>query len=70
MKSPLVEFRDGVFYVVLDAATPHGRGVQHGLALRLPIRRTLAQFKRWIPNEVGVDDPNEAIAEFAASSTQ
>jgi isopenicillin-N N-acyltransferase-like protein len=69
MQSPMVEFRDGVYYVVLDAATPHGRGVQHGLALRLPIRRTLAQFKRWIRNEVGLDDPNEAIAEFVASST-
>jgi len=69
MQSPPVEFRDGVFYVVLDAVTPHGRGVQHGLALRLPIRRTLAQFKRWIRNEVGLDDPVEAIAEFVASSS-
>jgi isopenicillin-N N-acyltransferase-like protein len=64
----MVEYRQGVYYVVLDAPTPEERGIQHGAALRLPIRRTLAQFRRWIREVAGLDDPVEAVTEFVSSS--
>jgi isopenicillin-N N-acyltransferase-like protein len=65
---PTVEYRRGVYYLVLDAITSEERGRQHGVALRFPIRKALRQFKRWIRTNVGVDDPDETIADFAKTT--
>ncbi len=68
MQVPVVEYRGGVYYLVLDAETPRGRGRQHGTALRLPIRAAIRQFRRWIDSVVGLDDPVEAVREFVQAS--
>lgn len=61
---PKVEYRKGVFYLVLDGKTPHERGIQHGTALSYPINKTLQQFKHWLKNVVKIEDPSSMIHEF------
>lgn len=68
MQVPEVEYRRGVYYLILDAESPGDRGLQHGTALRLPIRTAIRQFRRWISGQVGLDDPAEAVREFVEAS--
>ncbi|MGD9093623.1 MAG: C45 family autoproteolytic acyltransferase/hydrolase [Anaerolineales bacterium] len=65
---PTVEYRKGVYYLVLDGETPFERGYQHGAALELLIKKALRQFKSWIRTNVGVDEPEPMIQDFAFST--
>jgi isopenicillin-N N-acyltransferase like protein len=65
---PSVEYRQGIYYLVLDAGTPHDRGYQHGAGLRFPIRNALREFRAWLRDVVGLADPEEMIHDFAAST--
>jgi isopenicillin-N N-acyltransferase-like protein len=65
---PSVEYRQGIYYLVLDAETPHDRGYQHGAALQVPIKTALRQFRAWLRDVVGLADPEEMIHDFAAST--
>lgn len=65
---PTVEYRKGIYYLVVDAKTPHERGYQHGVALEFPIKKALRQFRGWIRDVVGLDDPEEMIHDFAATT--
>ena len=63
-----VEYRQGIYYLVLDAGTPHDRGYQHDAALRFPIKTALRQFRTWLRDVVGLADPEEMIHDFAVST--
>ena len=65
IRIPTVEYRKGVFYLVLDGKTPYERGYQHGTALEFPIKKALRQFKQWIRANVGLEDPEWMIKDFA-----
>ena len=65
---PSVEYRQGIYYLVLDAETPHDRGYQHGAALQVPVKTALRQFRAWLRDVVGLADPEEMIHDFAAST--
>jgi len=65
---PTVEYRRGIYYLVLDGKTPSERGYQHGVALEFPIKKALRQFKAWIRQTVGLDDPEEMILDFAENT--
>ena len=56
---PTVEYRQGIYYLILDGKSPYERGYQHGAALEFPIKKALRQFKAWIRQNVGLDDPEE-----------
>ena len=47
VKIPKVEYRGGIYYLVLDAKTPFERGYQHGKALEFPIKFALRNFIEW-----------------------
>jgi len=68
IQTPKVEYRQGIYYPVLDGKTPYERGYQHGAALEFPIKKALRQFKAWIRQNVGLDDPEEMILDFAEST--
>ena len=65
---PTVEYRQGIYYLILDGKTPYERGYQHGAALEFPIKKALRQFKAWIRQNVGLDDPEEMILDFAENT--
>ena len=65
---PVVEYRGGIYYLVVDGATPHERGYQHGKALQVPITLALRNFKEWLRENANVQDPARMIQEFAAST--
>jgi len=65
---PTVEYRQGIYYLVLDGETPYERGYQHGVALEFPIKKALRQFRSWIRDVVGLDDAEEMIQDFATST--
>jgi len=68
MAHPPTEFRGGIYYVVLDGATPRDRGLQHGAALEFPIQKALRQFKTWIRANAGLEDPETVIGDFVNTS--
>jgi hypothetical protein len=65
---PPVEYRGGIYYLVLDGTTPLERGYQHGVALEFPIKKALRQFRNWIRNVVGLEEPESMIQDFAANT--
>jgi predicted choloylglycine hydrolase len=65
---PAVEYRRGIYYLVLNGKTPYERGYQHGAALEFLIKKALRQFKAWIRQNVGLDDPEEMILDFAENT--
>jgi predicted choloylglycine hydrolase len=65
---PTVEYRQGIYYLILDGKTPYERGYQHGAALEFPIKKALRQFKAWIRQNVGLDDPEEMVLDFAENT--
>ena len=65
---PTVEYRGGIYYLVLDGKTPYERGYQHGAALEFPIKKAMRQFKGWIRSNVGLDDPEAMIQDFATNT--
>lgn len=65
---PKVEYRGGIYYLVLDGKTPYERGIQHGTALEFPIKKALRQFKQWIRDNVGIEDPGTMIQDFAGNT--
>lgn len=65
---PKVEYRGGIYYVILDGATPHARGYQHGKALEFPIHLALRNFKEWLRANANIKDPGRMIQEFAANT--
>ena len=56
IRTPTVEYRKGIYYLVLDGKTPFERGHQHGTALEFPIRKALRQFRAWIRDVVGLQE--------------
>jgi isopenicillin-N N-acyltransferase-like protein len=65
---PTVEYRKGIYYLVLDGETPYERGYQHGAALEFPIKKALRQFRAWVRDVVGLEEPEAMILEFAEST--
>jgi hypothetical protein len=65
---PAVEYRRGIYYLVLNGKTPYERGYKHGAALEFPIKKALRQFKAWIRTTVGLDDPEEMVLDFAENT--
>jgi len=65
---PSVEYRKGIYYLILDGSTPYERGYQHGAALEFPIKKALRQFRNWIRNVVGLEEPESMIQDFAANT--
>ena len=55
---------NGIYTLTLDARTPYGRGFQHGAALRYVIGKGVAQWKLWMHDTLGKQDPEIEIAEF------
>jgi hypothetical protein len=64
VKIPKVEKINKIYVVTLDAETPFGRGYQHGAALKYVIHKGIAQWKQWINENLGEQDPDIEIAEF------
>jgi predicted choloylglycine hydrolase len=65
---PVVEYRQGIYYLVLDGNSPFERGYQHGVALEFPIKKALRQFRLWIREIVGLEDPVAMIQDFAQNT--
>jgi hypothetical protein len=65
---PTVEYRRGIYYLVLDGKTPYERGYQHGVALEFPIKKALRQFKGWVRDVVGLQEPEAMILDFAENT--
>lgn len=65
IKTPTVEYRQGIYYLELDGNTAYERGFQHGRALEFVIKRSLKNFENWIEENTTIKDPEEAISEFA-----
>jgi isopenicillin-N N-acyltransferase-like protein len=65
---PTVEYRRGVYYVVLDGKTPYERGYQHGVTLEFPIKKALRQFRLWVRDIVGLEEPGAMIQDFAVNT--
>ena len=63
-----VEFRKGIYYLILDGKTPYERGYQHGAALEFPIKKAMRQFRQWIREIAGLEEPENVIQEFAGST--
>jgi hypothetical protein len=68
IKIPTVEYRRGIYYLVLDGTTPYERGYQHGVALEFPIKKALRQFKGWVRDVVGLQEPEAMILDFAENT--
>ena len=68
VRIPVVEYRHGIYYLVLDGKTPYGRGYQHGVALEFPIKKAMRQFRNWIRTTVGMEEPESMIQDFAANT--
>lgn len=65
---PTVEYRGGIYYLILNGRTPFERGYQHGSALTFPIKKALRQFKQWLRATVGLGEPEAMISDFAKST--
>ncbi|MES0361140.1 MAG: C45 family peptidase [Anaerolineales bacterium] len=65
---PRVEFRKGIYYLILDGKTPFERGYQHGAALEFPIKKALRQFRIWVRANAGLEEPENMIQEFATNT--
>ena len=65
---PVVEYRRGIYFLVLDGETPYERGFQHGTALEFPIKKAMRQFRNWIRANVGLEEPDDMIQDFAANT--
>lgn len=61
---PSATLINGIYYVVIDAPTPYGRGYQHGAALQYVIQKGIAQWKQWINETLGQQNVEIEIAEF------
>jgi len=68
VRIPVVEYRHGIYYLVLDGKTPFERGYQHGTALEFPIKKAMRQFRNWIRTTVGLEEPESMIQDFAANT--
>ena len=66
---PKVEYRGGIYYLVLDGETPYARGYQHGKALSFPINLALRNFKEWLRANANIKEPEKMIQEFASNTT-
>ena len=64
VKIPKVEYRGGIYYLVLDAKTPFERGYQHGKALEFPIKFALRNFIEWLRNEAGIKNAERMIQDL------
>ena len=64
VRVPKVEKIDRIYTLTLDAPTSFGRGFQHGAALKYVIRKGVAQWKLWMHDTLGKQDPEIEIAEF------
>ncbi len=64
-KIPKVELRGGIHYLVIDGKTPRERGLQHGKALSFVIKKTLLQFRSWVRENTGIQEPERFIQRFA-----
>ena len=65
---PKVEYRGGIYYLVLDGKTPYSRGYQHGKALEFPINMAIRNFKEWLRNNAGIKDSEKMIQEFVKTT--
>jgi predicted choloylglycine hydrolase len=65
---PKVEYRGGIYYLVLDGKTPYSRGYQHGKALEFPINMALRNFKEWLRTNAGIKDSEQVIQEFVQTT--
>lgn len=65
---PKVEYRKGIYYLVLNGTTPYERGYQHGVALEFPIKKALRQFKKWIRVNINIEEPEAMLEEFAINT--
>ncbi len=68
VRIPKVEYRGGIYYLVLDGATPYDRGYQHGAALEFAIKKALRQFAAWIRVQAHNPDPRAMMRDFAADT--
>jgi len=68
IQTPVVEYRQGIYYLVLNGNTPFERGFQHGVALEFPIKKALRQFRLWVRDVVGLEEPGAMIQDFAANT--
>ena len=68
IKIPKVEYRGGIYYIVLDGESPYVRGYQHGKALEFPINMALRNFKEWLRSNAGIKDSARLIQEFAKTT--
>jgi len=64
VRVPEVEKVNKIYTLTLDAQTPYGRGFQHGAALKYVIEKGIAQWKLWMHETLGKQDPEVEIAEF------
>jgi predicted choloylglycine hydrolase len=65
---PKVEYRGGIYYLVLDGKTPYARGYQHGKALSFPINLALRNFREWLRVNANIKNPGKMIQEFARNT--
>ena len=65
---PKVEYRGGIYYLVLDGETPYARGYQHGKALSFPINLALRNFKEWLRANANIKEPEKMIQEFISNT--
>ncbi|MBM1108213.1 hypothetical protein JQC67_18820 [Aurantibacter crassamenti] len=68
IKIPIVEYRQGIYYLELDGNTAYERGFQQGKALEFVIKNSLMNFENWIADKTAIKVPEEAISDFATSS--
>ncbi|MFT4645813.1 MAG: isopenicillin-N N-acyltransferase-like protein [Planctomycetota bacterium] len=64
IKTPTVEYRQGIYYLELESSTSYERGYQHGAALKFVIKKSLKNFENWIKENTTIKIPEEAISEF------
>jgi isopenicillin-N N-acyltransferase-like protein len=64
IKTPTVEYRQGIYYLELESITSYERGYQHGAALKFVIKKSLKNFENWIKENTTIKIPEEAISEF------
>jgi isopenicillin-N N-acyltransferase-like protein len=65
---PSVEYRRGIYYLILDGNSPYERGFQHGAALEFPNKKALRQFRNWVRLNVGLEEPESMIQDFATNT--
>ena len=65
---PTVEYRGGIYYLVLDGETAYERGYQHGAALEFKIVAALRNFREWLRDQAAIEEPDRMIQEFARTT--